>query len=141
MFYFDHICWVLHHRVVCKSCKKTCASIDPRHLANLPTRVAERFPFMTTASGPGIHISMIHQFTSLMTKGVIFGSYVKMINELQKIRYDREQISYYDSVYSSLVRAEEEELILEAPVVKAFSPFDSPGEFGGIKLTRNLLKA
>ena len=73
MFYFEKIVWVLHHRILCQQCKRTCASIDPRFLANIPTRVAERFPFIPTVSGPGIHVSMIHQVKSLLKKGVMYG--------------------------------------------------------------------
>ena len=84
MFYFDRIVWVLHNRIVCGECGRTCASIDPRFLAKLPTRVTECFPFITTVGGPGMHQAMIFQFTNLLTKGIMYGTYVEDINRMQK---------------------------------------------------------
>lgn len=139
MFHFDKIIWVLHHRIHCQSCGRTFRSIDPRFLAKIPTRVAERFPFVTTASGPGMHVSMIFQFTSLVNKGILYGTYAKIINEMHRIRYDMSQISYYDTVCDMMTNFESSEATI--PPIQAFSNFDSPGEFGGIKLEVNLLKA
>jgi len=98
MFQFEKIIWVLHHRIECqeKGCKKTFASIDPRFLSQLPTKIVERFPFVTTIGGPGIHQSMIFHFVHLLTKGIMYGTYAKSINELHNIRYACDTISYYD---------------------------------------------
>ena len=100
MFYFDRIVWILHHRMQCQKsdCKKTFASIDPRFLSQLPTRVVERFPFITTIGGAGIHQAMIFNFVNLMTKGLMYGTYTKSINELHNIRYAFDSIGYYDSI-------------------------------------------
>ena len=93
MFYFDKIVWILHNRVHCQSCGCTFASIDPRFLAKLPTRVTEKFPFVATSGGSGIHQSMIFQFTDLVKQGIMYGTYVNNINQMQRIRCDMDQIN------------------------------------------------
>jgi hypothetical protein len=98
MFCMDSITWVLHQRLECCQCKKTFTTIDPAFLPQLPTRVVERFPFFTSKRGPGIHQSIIFHFISLVGKGIMYGSYVNSINEIHRIRYSMESISYYDAV-------------------------------------------
>lgn len=138
MFYFEKIVWVLHHRIHCKKCGRTFASIDPRFLAKLPTRVTERFPFVTTSGGPGMHQSMIFQFTNLVKKGIIYRTYVNDINQQQRIRYDMDHINYYDTVADMMGAVEECDR--ELPAIEVFSEFNSPGNYNGIKLTVDLMK-
>ena len=109
MFYFDRMIWVLHNRIFCGECGRTCASIDPRFLSKLPTRVTECFPFITTVGGPGMHQAMIFQFTNLLTKGIMYGTYVEDINRMQRIRYDMAQLNYYDTVGDMIEKMEENE--------------------------------
>ena len=106
MFKWDTIVWCLYQRVRCTS-SSCCASnrgkrrqfstVDPRSLSLLPTSIAERFEFVTTEGrGLGMHRSMIHAFSNLTSKQVLYGSFVNMINELHRIRYSMAHISYLD---------------------------------------------
>ena len=87
MICIDHKVWVYHQRLICNCCKKSFTTINPKFMSQLPTRVTERFPFFTSSRGAGIHQTLVLQFVSLVGTGVIFGSYVKSINELQQIKY------------------------------------------------------
>jgi hypothetical protein len=98
MICLDKIVWVLHQRVKCKSCKKTIAEIDPRFLSKLLTRVAERFEFVTTVTGPGLHQSLVYSLLFLLGKAVMFGTFVKMVNELHAMFYTMDHISHMDSL-------------------------------------------
>ena len=71
--------------------------------------------------------------------GIMYGTYVKSINELHKIHHAMEMISYYDGV-SQKVTAEDtmNNEIGFAPQV--FSNFDSVGKCGGIQLKVRSLK-
>ena len=51
--------------------------------------------------------------------------------------YDRCKISYLDAAYEYTARTE---WYNGGEVPGVFSPFGSPGEFGGIKLSKHLLK-
>jgi hypothetical protein len=89
--------WVLHQRFRCNNpnCTggigeegkktKTIASIDPRAMSQLPTEVAERFEFMSSRSGPGIHISMAYAFAFLCNYSVLFGTFASLVNEFHSI--------------------------------------------------------
>ena len=114
MFRLEGIVWVLHQRLQCCECKKSFTTIDPNFLSQLPTRVVERFPFFCTRRGPGIHNSLIFHFISLIGKGIMYGSYVDSINELHKIRYAMESISYYDTIADTL----QSEMVEFAPKVR-----------------------
>ena len=39
MFHHEQIVWLLHRRLWCQHCCRTCTTIDPHFLANLPTTV------------------------------------------------------------------------------------------------------
>lgn len=80
-FYWDQIVFILHRRFRCLNlgCEVNCrrggrrrsfAMIDPRAMSYLPTRVVERFPFVTTPGGPGIHTSMMISLSNLLTKSI-----------------------------------------------------------------------
>ena len=86
----------------CCQCKKTFTTIDLRFLKQLPTCVVERFPFYTMKRGPGVHQSLVLQFISLLGTGVMYGSYCRAMNEVHRILYDMDQISYYDSIDEAL---------------------------------------
>lgn len=100
MIKFDQVIWVLHHRIRCKKCHAGYTSIDPRFISQLPTRVAERFPFFVPLRGPGLHQSMIFQFVNLTTKQILFGTYINSINEILKIKYSQDMVAYYDAEHS-----------------------------------------
>ena len=96
MFHFDQQVWVLHHTVLCKCCGKRRSTIDSKFISQFPTVVVQRFPFVAPIRGPGVHVSMIHQFCSLTTKQVMFGTYSDTINELLKIKYYEDMAAYYE---------------------------------------------
>ena len=67
MICHDKVTWVLHNRLKCKDCGGSFASIDPDFLSQLPTRIVERFPFVTRKVGPGIHQYLVcNQRASLL---------------------------------------------------------------------------
>jgi len=145
MFKWDTIVWCLYKRVRCTS-SSCCASnrgkrrqfstVDPRSLSLLPTSIAERFEFVTTEGrGLGMHRSMIHAFSNLTSKQVLYGSFVNMINELHRIRYSMAHISYLDCLvdWAPLFSQNKK-------VKRPFSEFRSVGHFNGVRLDERLLK-
>jgi hypothetical protein len=147
MVCLEKVTWILHQHFQCNNpncCKSTSgskptfASIDPRALSKLPTRVAERFEFITTAGGIGIHRSLMYMFCSLMNYQIMFGTFVNMINELHHIDYSTQSVSYVDALdewspsnigYSGMT------------AIKFYSAFGKAGEHNGIGLTPGLLKS
>ena len=99
MFYFDKIVWVLHRRFQCTSCKHTIAVIDPRLISQLPTRIAERFEFVTTNLGLGVHKSMVEAMSFMVMNSMLHGGFTRMINELLLIKYSKVKLAYYNHVY------------------------------------------
>ena len=102
MFYFDRIVWVLHHSILCGACNRRFPSIHPHFLAQLPTKVVERFPFVAPMRGPGVHQMMIFQSVNLLTKQIGFGTYASCINEMHRIRHSQDMVSYYDCVFDKM---------------------------------------
>jgi hypothetical protein len=72
--------------------------INPLVLSQLPTQIVELFPFMTTQWGPGMHEKMVYQFIHFATKGVMFGTYTNSLNELKRLRYAQQHVSFLDQV-------------------------------------------
>jgi hypothetical protein len=151
MFYWERIVFVLHRRWLCKNTKcrgctsedgtkqKTFASIDPFALSKLPTIVAERFEFMTIASGPGMHESMMYSFAHLATRSVLFGTFVHTINELHAIDYSRQQVSYYDMLWRW------KESILNLGVTQQeplglYSAYGKAGYHNGMRMSEGMLQ-
>lgn len=143
MIWMEKIVFVLHQRFKCKNpncCgsprggNRSFASIDPRALSRLPTRVVERFEFITTAGGIGIHRSMMFQLVNMITRQVQFGVYVNMINELQRIEYDMEYISYLDAL-----KEWDDTFYVGHTPKTTFSAFGMAGEHNGIELKVGLL--
>ena len=87
MFELSKVTHLFHRRILCGACNHSTAEIDSRILSQLPTRVVERFEFVTTVTGPGIHESLLYSFVNLMTKAVFFGTFVKMVNEVYTTPY------------------------------------------------------
>ena len=141
MFNTQSIDWVLHQRMTCNDCGKSFSTIDHRFLAQLPTRVAERFPYIVPNSkGPGIHQGLIYMFANLATKQVMIGTFVNMINELYRTQYDRDRISYYDAAYERVKKTSENPYFQSFKFTEPFSTYDTPGEYGGLRLSRHLMK-
>lgn len=87
MIGLDKITWVLYRRLRCKNtmCRKTVCEIDSSFLSMLPTRIAERFEFVTTLSGPGLHQSLVFLLAPLLEKTVMFGTFTNAVNETHSI--------------------------------------------------------
>mmetsp|Transcript_10138 Transcript_10138/g.21493 ORF Transcript_10138/g.21493 Transcript_10138/m.21493 type:complete len:266 (+) Transcript_10138:627-1424(+) len=136
---YSDIVWVLHDRIQCKCCGKYTSTIDPCFLALLPTVVAEQLPFITTAAGPGIDRSMLYMLNSLKTKQIMEGSFAGVINELLRIAYDFNRVSYYDRI---ALTAEQDSIgHFAQPVKPPYSAFNYPGDHNGIKVTAAMLTA
>jgi hypothetical protein len=140
MFTWDKIVWLSHRRLCCGSCGKTVATIDLRVLKQLPTTLAERLDFSTTRRGAGIHLSMISAFSTFSTKGVMFGSFAKIINELHIIRHVKCRLSFLDALsdYKSSSLAQ---YSFDLQQQKQFSSFIGPGDFNRISLGKNIFRA
>jgi hypothetical protein len=74
------------------------STIDPSYISLLPTKLAECCEFVGTVGGLGVHSSMVDAFSNLTTKQILFGTFCKLINELQHIRYSKMHLSYLDSL-------------------------------------------
>jgi 3'-5' exonuclease len=147
MFFHHMIVFVLHQRFQCKNphcCgstkgkRQSFASIDPRALSKLPTRVAERFEFVTTPGGPGIHRSMMYMFVNLACKSILFGSFADMVNELFAIDYSMECASYYGELKEWDPRSV---MGHDGSPIQPYSAFGQVGEHNGMRLTTGLLKS
>ena len=163
MLHFNRTIWVLHHRIKCRSCKKSFTSIDSEFLEQLPTRIVERFPFVAPIRGPGVHEMMIYQFVTLNLKQTGFGTFVDSINQMHRLHHTRDTLSYYDCVSarkSPNLHFVDDRLYEVRNVniycfisgytfisdhyylhTQPYSSFHDSNEYCGIKLTRNLWKA
>jgi hypothetical protein len=146
---FHNTIWLLHRRVRCRSdrgidgCGRTFAEFHPKFMAQLPNVVVDRFPFLATVSGIGMHEAMVHQFLHLCVKGILFGTYSASINEIKTVRYWKDHLSYLDVLSdkvkgrSALVEAGATDYFVPQP----FYPFKSPGEYNGILLKPKLVRS
>jgi len=137
----DKTVFVLHHRVLFECCNRSTTTISLAFLAKLPTPIAERFPFITTAAGPGVHRSMVYQLNSLKTKQIMEGTYSSTINAASKIRYDLSRLSYYDRIGDDMLQKEMAGNIGESPIPQPYSQYNCPDEFNGFTLTPNMMSA
>jgi hypothetical protein len=129
--------WCLHRRYVCTDCKCTFAEIDPRFLKQLPTPVVERFPFLSSRHGPGLHESMLYQFLHLATKGILFGTYVNMVNEQKRLQHSQAHVSFLDTLHH---RRSGDRGHFDQLQPELFAAYYSPGDYHGIDLTTAVLK-
>ena len=132
MFHNDEIVWLLHRRLICQHCQKTTAEIDPRFLKHIPTHVVETLPFLTTPGGPGMHVSMLNEFSYLTSKSILFGTYVGMVNEKLALREHTLHVSYMET----LANASQIGFCPDASAV--FDPRHLSGN--RLRLTKRLLK-
>ena len=142
--YFDREVWLLHRRLVCKKkngcgCGRTFAEFHPKFMEQLPSAVVESFPFMVTASGIGMHRAMMFQFLFLATKGVLFSTYAKSINEMKMARYWTTHGVYLDLLADTVV-AKTKLKTMDDFTPRPFPPYKSVGEYNGILLKPRLLK-
>ena len=49
-------------------------------MKQLPNAVTESFPFLMTASGLGMHESLMQMFMVLCTKGILFSTFAASVN-------------------------------------------------------------
>lgn len=135
---FDHakITWLLHRRVQCK-CRKTFAEIDPRFLNQLPTEIVDRFPFMTTSSGFGMHRMIMYQFLSFATKGIFVGAFTDSYNEILRLQHSYQHVSFLDTLHDRKKQSVQQ---AATTMPQTFHAFSSPGEFNGILLPKGLVR-
>jgi hypothetical protein len=138
MFNFAEIVWLYHRRLRCKKCFGTFAEIHPDFLSQLPTIIAERLPFLTTGAGLGVHRLMLYQFMHMATKGILYGTFVSIYNELYRVDHDIDHCSFLDATADYQVGASA--LGIQAKTPEPFAPFHSPGEYNGILLRIGVIK-
>ena len=137
MFCLDKVVWVFHNRLQCKSCRKTWAEIDPVFLATLPRFYVERFEFVPTRHGPGMHKSLLYSFISLADKGILFSQFTKMVNEVAAIDYTETQLAQLDALHQ-LHTGPGLHTLDEAPTLIGHQ-FDKSG-WGGIRVLAQVLQ-
>ena len=136
--------WILSQRVVCldEGCcgrldekgniVKSFYTIDPLCLSRLHPDVVERFDFVTSRRGPGMHNSMIYSLAHLCNHSVFSGTFSSMVNEMRSVDYSKQQLSYYKSLQSwdpvSAIGYRGQDII-------PYSAFSEPGEHNGIRLS------
>ena len=140
MFDFRQIIWLHHRRVECQhpQCGRTFAEFHPDFLEQLPDRVVDTLPFETTVKGPGMHKLMIYSFMHLATKGVMYGTYANMQNELYNLMHCIDHKSFLGATKDYIRRSIEREPLAIVP--KVFSPFQSVGEYNGIRMLPGLVR-
>jgi hypothetical protein len=65
-------------------------------MAQLPTRMVQQFPFLMTVGGPHVSQSLLFQFMCLVLKGIMYGTFVKSINEIYRVLYSISHLTYLD---------------------------------------------
>jgi hypothetical protein len=105
MDHFHFTVWLLHCRLCCDHASgkngcgtRTFTEYDQDFLSQVPTPVAECFPFVTVPGGLGIHEALLYQFMYLVMKGVLFGSWCQSINEAKNTLYAKSHFSHLDCV-------------------------------------------
>ena len=93
MFCVDKIVQLLRRRFRCDTCSKIFLSINPKFLSQLPTVMLHKFPFVTTANGPGIHKSTVYQFMKLSTNKILFATFAHIVNEIHSIKFYASMLS------------------------------------------------
>lgn len=78
-------------------------------------------------------------FNCLVTQQILFGTFTKAVNEMQRIRYDSERLSYMDTVAETMGVDDSGLFDMDPP--QDFSDFNSSGEWGGITMTVAMAKA
>lgn len=136
---FQTVDWILHRRLKCrndrsgKGCGGTFAEFHPDFMAQLPTVIAEKFPYLVTPSGLGIHQAMMEQFLPLSVKGILFGTYCSSINEMKMTEHWRTHCNYLDLLSDTMK-------IQTSMVPKPFFSYKSIGYYNGIKFRPSLLR-
>ena len=146
-FDFSRIVWVRHRRLQCDDskgkggCGKTFAEIDPRFLQQLPDRIIETLPFLTRAKGPCMTAQMIYAFMAMAVKGILYGTFCSIFNELFYINHSVAHLGYLDALSDFLMTGTLARLgILPQTTKHVFAPFKSPGEYNGIELSPRHVK-
>jgi hypothetical protein len=76
---------------------------------------------------------------SLVTKSIMFGTFVNTFNELYKLQYSMDHLSYLDCL-SDYKNGLDELNVHNLSMPKVFSIFESAGNYNGILLRKGLLK-
>ena len=135
----DSIVWIFHQRLRCETrdgkngCGRTCSTFHPGIMKQLPNAVTESFPFLMTASGLGMHESLMQMFMVLCTKGILFSTFAASVNAAKKFKYWRSHLNYLDKVYDKTSKTERLQ-VQSSFHPMPFSPYDYAGEYNGIDL-------
>ena len=134
---------IRHRRLACKlarqGCGRTFATFHPQFMVQLPTAVTEKFPFLVTDGGLGMHVSMIRQFICLCTKGILFSTFCDSINEPKMTRYWEKHANYLDTLKDHTANSIEGHSSMGF-VKRPFPPYVSPGEYNGVLLKPGLVR-
>ena len=137
-FDFNGNLWLRHRRLECQKkkggCGRTFAEIDPRFLEQLPLRVVETLPFLTRAKGPCMSANLIYAFMTLATKGILYGSFCVMFNELRYIGHSCDHLGYLEALSDRLMTGLGALGFMLRGPKKVFAPFKSAGEYNGLEM-------
>jgi len=141
----DSLVWILHQRLRCErrdgknGCGRTCSTFHPGIMKQLPNAVTESFPFLMTASGLGMHESLMQMFMVLCTKGILFSTFAASVNAAKRFKYWRSHLNYLDKVHDKISKTERMK-VQSSFHPMPFSPYDYAGEYNGIDLKPSLVK-
>jgi hypothetical protein len=91
--------FLICRRMFCKNCKKKFMNSDPRVVAKLPAHLQYLFPaLLTKKSAVDIELATLER--ALINEGLGTHALQRVIQEMQKIQYDRKQIRYYSLALS-----------------------------------------
>ena len=130
--------YVLYRRIQCNDCSSCFRTVDPKCLSTLPTRVAEQFPFVApNQQGPGLYAPMISMLVAFMPNSILYGSFTKAINILQRINFAQTHLAYLDEAQ---YWKHQPPAYVSCGVVEPFSPFDDQSGYCGVELKESLVR-
>ena len=138
--WWDKIVYIYHRHEKCEDCGARYPTIRSDYLAQLPTIVAEQFPFVhPTERGPGLYWPMLSLLIELIPNGILFGKFAKAMNAIKRSNFAQSHIAYLDTAFHWLnVQGSATAIDSSVPVV--FSPFNDQSGYCGIELTPSLLR-
>jgi hypothetical protein len=80
---------------------------------------------------------MLYEFLHLATKGLMFGTYVNIVNEVKGLRHSQDHVSYLDTLQHRLDQGVGH---FDQRQPELFAEYYSPGEYHGMDLTTKVLK-
>ena len=136
--WWDITVYVIHCRVLCKKCGCTFPTCSAASVANIPTTIAEQFPFMLpNERGPGVYIPMLLMMVFLMPSSILYGTFTKVINMIKRFRFAQAHVSYLDLVFHWLNVQPPPHI--ESKIPTPFSSFEDQTGYCGVELRPSLL--